>query len=234
LKDKVKSRLTGAVASSLLIILIALIAAPVHAAIPSEPHNADAMWVEPSSIAFTPTNGTVGQEFNVTVWMNITENVFSYQIGLHYNRTQLECVTAGYTAVTTSNYFKGHSTSSPPPVIDTSTLGNGSILGFETLLDSDSLPGPHCDSLMWAEFKILIVPKSGSLTSTFDIKTEYPSNTWVLDTNLNNINIVPYNGEFVNTIPEFSALLILPIFLGLTLVAVIFRKRLPQKKPEVV
>jgi hypothetical protein len=155
------------------------------------------MWIEPSSVVFTSANATVGQTFSITVWMNITEDVFSYQIGLHYNRTQLECLSAGYTAGSTSNFFKGHSTSSAPPVIDTSSLGNGSILAFETLEGSDMIVGPHCDSLISAEFEILQVPTVGNLTSTFDISTEYPSNTWVLDPNLNNINIVPYNANYL-------------------------------------
>jgi hypothetical protein len=183
----------------LLLITILFLNLPIivgHAQ-PTEPHNADAMWIEPSSVVFNMTNGTVGEEFNVTVWMNITEDVFSYQIGLHYNRTQLMCTHAAYTDVSTSNFFKGHTTSSPAPIIDTSSLGNGSILAFETLLDSDMVVGPHCDSLIWAEFQILTVPTSGNLTSTLDISTEYPSNTWVLDPNLNNINIVPYNANYL-------------------------------------
>jgi len=164
---------------------------------PSVPHTADSMWVEPTSVVFTTSNASVGQKFNVTVWMNITENVFSYQIGLHYNRTQLMCTRAGYTAGMTSNYFKTHTTSSEPPIIDTSTLGNGSVLAFETLEGNDFVPGPHCDSLVWVEFEILQVPSVGNLTSTFDISTEYPSNTWVLDQDLNNINFVPYNANYL-------------------------------------
>jgi PKD repeat protein len=163
---------------------------------PSEPHAADAMWVEPSSSVFSAL-----ANFNVTVWMNITENVFAYQVDLLYNSTQLNCTRAGYTAGGSSNYFKGHVTVSPPPVLST-----GSVLAFESLSGSDMLQGPHCDSLVWAQFQILTAPTSGNFTSEFDISTEYPTNTWVLDPNLNNIPIVPYNANYTFIGPRPSPL----------------------------
>jgi hypothetical protein len=153
---------------------------------------ADAMWVEPNQSIYG-----VGR-FNITVWMNITENVFAYQIGLHYNRTQLKCTRAGYTAGASSQFFFGHTTNSPPPVIDTSFLGNGSILSSECCsLGNDFISGPRCASLIWAEFQILQAPSAGqTFNGKFDISTEYPSNTWVEDENLNNIGITPYDGNY--------------------------------------
>ncbi len=191
-----KTKITGAVCIAVLIISFTTILTMAQA--PSEPHNADAMWIEPSSLVFDTTNASVGQTFNITVWMNITENVFTYQIGLHYNRTQLKATRAGYTAGATSDYFKGHTTSSPPPVIDGGSLGNASVLGFESLLGSDFIQGPHSGSLMWTEFQILIVPTTGSLTSKFDISTEAVggANTWVLDESLFNIAFTAYDASY--------------------------------------
>ncbi|MGD0029357.1 MAG: dockerin type I domain-containing protein [Candidatus Bathyarchaeia archaeon] len=178
------------------VLLVSFTTILVLADVASEPHGADAMWIEPSSVVFDTTNASLGQTFNITVWMNITENVFAYQVGLHYNRTQLKCTRAGYTAGATSQFFVGHTTNSPPAVIDTSSLGNGSVLGFETLSGSDQVTGPHSASLMWAEFQILIVPASGNLTSKFDITKETPDNNWVWDENLNTLTVTPYNANY--------------------------------------
>jgi PKD repeat protein len=182
----------------ILIAAVLLLNCGVLARADSVQHSADSMWLDPSSIVFTAANGTVGQEFNVTVWLNVTENVYSYQVALHYNRTQLMCIAVGYTNGSTSNFFEGHATTSLPPVIDTGFLGNGSILAFETLEGDDMIVGPHCDSLFWAEFQILQVPAAGSsLSSTLDISTEYPSYTWVWDPNLNNVDFTPYDANYL-------------------------------------
>ncbi|MGD0029519.1 MAG: CARDB domain-containing protein [Candidatus Bathyarchaeia archaeon] len=189
---------------------------------PYYPHTANAMWIEPF-LVFNTAHGFVGQTFNITVWMNITENVFAYQVGLRYNRTQLECTGAGYTATATgrSQFFAGHSTQSPPPVIDGGLLGNGSVLGFESLLGSDQINGPSFASLMWVEFQILIVPASGNLTSTFDITSTYASgDTFVLDPSLSSINITLYNANYTFIGPSGLTLSIMPttsaIFVGQT------------------
>jgi hypothetical protein len=162
----------------------------------SQPHAADAMWVEPSPIVFSTTNASIGTEFNVTVCLNMTEDVFAYQIGLHYNRTQLMCNRANYTAGATSDYFKGHKTISSTPVIDGAILGNGSVLATETVYGPDFIPGPHNGSLIWAEFEILAAPAWGSLTSKLDISSEYPTRTWVWNTTKNNLAFTPYDGIY--------------------------------------
>lgn len=160
---------------------------------PSESHIADAMWVEPSSNIFNTVNGSIGQKFNVTVWLNLTENIFAYQVKLLFNATQLNCTRAAYTAGGTSNYFKSHSTSSPPAVID--TVG-GSVIAFETCLGDDFVAGPRNASLIWAEFAIRAVPMSGNFTSALDISTPYPGDTWVWDPDLNNVNFATFNGAY--------------------------------------
>jgi hypothetical protein len=154
------------------------------------------MWVEPSSIVFSTTNASIGTRFNVTVWLNMTEDVFAYQIGLLYNRTQLMCTRANYTAGPTSDYFEGHTTISLSPVIDKGTLGNGSVLASETVLGYDFIPGPHSGSLIWAEFEILAVPAWSDLTSKLDISSAYPTRTWVKDPNPNNLTFTPYDGIY--------------------------------------
>ena len=234
--EKKATAILGSIAGLLLISLIAMTARLTYADTSNQPHAADAMWVEPSSVTFDTSNATLGQKFNVTVWLNISSawTAFSYQIALHYNRTQLQCTRTGFTAGTKSQFFVGHATSGYT-TIDTSFLGNGSILASESSLDTNQ-SGPHADSLIWAEFQILIVPTSGSLTSMFDISKEYKlngdGNTWVDTTGLG-VYLDPLSvsdGNYL-VIPEFSILLILPIFLVSTTLAVVFSRKTQRKTP---
>ena len=198
---------TKDVGMALLVTILLLCSSVIFAGPqPSQPHAANAMWVEPSSIVFNTMNASIGTEFNVTVWLNMTEDIFAYQIGLHYNRTQLMCTRAAYTAGNTSDYFRGHTTVSPAPAIDESELGNGSVLAFETVLGYDFILGPHSGSLVWAEFQVVTIPPSGNLTSKFDISSEYPTRTWVRDPNKKKLPFTPYdaNYQFIGPPPILS------------------------------
>jgi hypothetical protein len=198
---------------------------PVSAGTPTEPHDADAMWVEPSSITFTPANASVGQKFNVTVWLNMTTDVFCYQIALCYNRTQLKALRGGFTAAPTSQFMEGHITSISGPVIDTSFLGNGSVLAFESCYGDDYIPEPQHGSLLWIECEILKMPLEGeAYTSKFDVTAEYPANTFVWDPDLADVSITTYDATYM-IIPEFSCLSLMLILLLVTLILATFKRK---------
>ncbi len=157
----------------------------------SESQAADAMWVEPN-ILLTFDNATVGSRFDITIWLNVTENVIAYQIGLFYNRTQLTCTQAGFT-----DDFMGsppHGLSKSGPVIDGGLMGSGSLLICEECNGGDYVQGPHSGSLIWAEFQVLTEPEShANLTSKFDFSARY---TWVWDPDLNIIPFALYSGSY--------------------------------------
>jgi hypothetical protein len=220
------------VASLLSILLLTMMTAPAQADTSNEPHPANAMWVEPSSVTLDPSNASVGAKFNVTVWLNMTEDIFAYQIGMLYNRTQLKCTRSAFTAGVTSNYLAGHTASAPPPVIDTSFLGNGSILASESCLGTDNVTGPHSGSLIYAEFEVLLVPTAGNLTSKFDVTTRYPTTTWVKNPDLAKITVPTLENGNYTIIPVFEYMLILPIFLASTLLAIVISKKIPKKMPK--
>jgi hypothetical protein len=186
----------------IITILVLNSSITLAAAQPSEPHAADAMWVEPSTVTFNGANGTLGTTFNVTVSLNMTETIFSWQMVMHYNRNQLKATNAGYTAGGTSEYCAGHTTISPAIVIDGSAYKNGSVLASESLEDSDTIPGPHSGTLIWVEFQIMSVPTYGNLTSQLDISSEYApggaGNTYVLGPppTFTGIDFTPYNGTY--------------------------------------
>jgi hypothetical protein len=170
------------IAAIMIVATLLMAIAPAFAAVS---RNADSMFIDPDTSAYTTAGTSVGYLFNVTVWLNVSaaQTVFSYQIGLHYNRTQLQCIAAGYTLVTKSSFMSSVTTSGLIQ-IDTSFLGNGSILASEASL-STAVAGPKVDTLIWAEFMILIAPNkiSGPLSSSINISKEYKANgagnTWV-------------------------------------------------------
>jgi len=191
-----------------------------------EPHPADAMWVDPAYITFSLENVTIHDTFTVVVWLNITsDDVFGWQVALKYDRDQLKCTSASFTAAPTSDFMKGHTTTVGGPTIDTSYLGNGSVLAFESCLGTDYIPAPRNGSLISMQFEVLKVPGTGeTLTSIFDISTNYPTYTWVKNYDLVKISITTFDGNY-NVIPEFANISILPIFMALTLIAVALIKK---------
>jgi hypothetical protein len=186
----------------LAVILMSFMIVLTMAQAPSEPHNADAMWVEPSSDTFVNgmPNATVGQKFNVTVWLNMTEDIYGWQVKMRFNTTQLNVTRAGLTAGGASMYFSGHVTTTAPAAID-NTLGT--VLVFESCQGfTDFIPGPHGDSLFWAEFAIHAAPTMGNFASKLDISTEYGTtsraNTWVIASDgLTQLAFSPYDGNYL-------------------------------------
>jgi hypothetical protein len=221
---------------SMLLVLLTMgfmsIVVQAHAIGPTEHQEPDSMWVEPSSVTYSLDNATIGTKFNVTVWLNIASaNIFGYQFGLMYNRTQLRGARGGFTAGSTSKFMELHDTQASGPIIDTSFLGNGSVVVFESCKGDDKITVPNENSTAWVEFEIMLLPEAGkTITSTFDITSTYPDRTWAQDENLNKVALTTYDGTYT-VVPEFW--LILPIFMSLTLFAIVFRKRILRKtKPQ--
>jgi len=225
----------GTVASSVLMMLL-ICTAPAFAQI-IEPHNADAMWIEPSINNFDPSNTNVGFKFNVTVAMNFTGDTFAWQAVIYYNATQLNATRVGATAPPSSDFMTGHSTtftkiinSSSYPVVNGSLQ---SVLVAETCSAPDFVPGPHSGTLLWAEFEILLAPGAGeNLTSTFDISTEYVlTNTYVWDQTGTPYTFTPSDATY-SFVPELGPLMI-AIFMTSTLAAVILSKNRISKETRI-
>jgi len=200
-----------------LLAIFLLSMAPYAAAEPSN-HPANSMWIEPPSIVLTPQNASLGYKFNVTIWLNISNiQFYSYSIGLKYNRTQLKATRAGFT----QNFTAGHDTATAGPIIDTSYLGNGSVLATESCKGEDYIQGPKVGTLIWIEFQVIAIPPQGqTLTSQIDITTCYPEDTWIMDYDLNKINLNGFNAEYT-FIPEFSIVFILVMMLLISMMAML-------------
>ena len=214
----------GTVASSLLVLLLAAAIAPTYADTPSFPHNADAMWIEPASISLTPS--MVGQLFNVTGALNMTEEIYAWQTKMFFNQTLVNCTRAGFTSGATSNYFKGHTTTATTSI----NYAQSFVSLFETAMGLDLIPGPHNGTLFWTEFTIVSVP--ANLNTVLNISREAGTNssysTWVLFSDSSTfLPFTPYDAIIT---PEFSTILILPALMAATAGALIVSKRMSRKK----
>jgi hypothetical protein len=127
---------------------------PAYAMAPSEPHPANAIWIEPSEIDLTTYS--IGDKFNVTAYVNMTtlepeaNGISAWQVVLYYNTTYINATRAGFTAKTTSELFQGHGTI-PSIKIEPDKKRVGCS---ETLLGADYVSVPVCASLCWIEFEV--------------------------------------------------------------------------------
>lgn len=169
--------------AALVIAMLSLSIIAVFPILPAQATPADSMWVDPPSITLNTGTTSLGDTFNITIYMNITSaNVFAYQIALHYP-TWLACIASDFTfaAGGPSVFFQGKVEVSSGPQIDTSFLGAHSILASESLKGADKIITPRSASLIWATMKINeTATKTQNLTGVFDLTTETAGgNNWV-------------------------------------------------------
>jgi len=177
------------------LICILMIATVLHGVLlvfagpPSIPHNANSVWIEPDSLTFNTTSTSVGYKFNVTVYANITSvpgtsGIGGWQVKLTYNNTQLNATRAWYKVGTTpgqSEFFQDITVKTVSP-----KFGSGYVLHGESWA-GDPTTGPFAypprvGGLAIFEFQIIAAPpQGGKLTSSLDIKSNWPSDTYVLD-----------------------------------------------------
>jgi hypothetical protein len=203
--------------------------------VPSEPHPANAMWIEPSNL----TIAEVGDKFNVTVFVNVTLMSFAWQVKLCFNSTFFKATKIGYTNENKSDFFTEYS---PIPVTPTINNEEGYILHGESLLGNDE-KAPGYGSLIWIEFNLTQIPPQNRSTIFFSIP--YGIDTFILTPYIDTIPMESVNGAEVSVgyippsatgLPPFSdiAILILIAIVIATVVVmlVILRKRRRRKSKE--
>jgi hypothetical protein len=177
----------------------------VHVRLPT-----DSMWIEPETLIFRTNTTSVGDKFNVTVWLNITFDSYFWQVKMLFNPRQLKAVRVGYTAGATSNWATYRS--GGPPVSITPVIDNtaGYVLYGESLYGGNYVPAPVIATLFWAEFQITSAPpEGGELTSILDITTTYPRETYIGTPALECPPFTPHNAyyKFSSSVPPTIPLL---------------------------
>ena len=199
---------------------------------PSEPHPANAMWIEPSNV----TTADIGDKFNVTVFVNVTLMSFAWQVKLYFNSTFFKATKLGYTNGNKSDFFTEYS---PIPVTPHINNEEGYILHGESLLANDE-KAPGYGSLMWIELNLTQIPPQNR--STIYFSSPYGIDTFILTPYIDTIPMESVNGAEISvgytppttSLPPFQdiAILILIAIVVVTVVVmlVIIRKR--RRKSE--
>ena len=211
----------------LQLIIIALlstsIVSPVFASEPSEPHAADAMWIEPSTLNVPATEG---YKFNVTVWVNLTITCGAWEIKLIYNKNYLNATRIGLTAGTTSEFFQGKTIIPVPPGFGSVNATHDYVLYGEAIL-SPPYREPGYGSLCWIEFEVTNAPPEGEVVEVkLDISTyanTSPPETYVLDEN--GEKVFPDIYDALAIIPEMGMLTIVVTMLIASAILVVTKKK---------
>jgi hypothetical protein len=154
----------------------------VAASIPEEPHDADAMWVEPSLV--NATGRSIGDKFNVTVWLNVTVDCGCWQFKLIYNKNYLNITRCVYTGTggSKSQFFENTGTTTFPttPSFGTYNETHNYVLHGESWMGGPF--GTGVGSLSCVEFEIMAEPSEGEEIFTIvDISSLYPIDTYIRD-----------------------------------------------------
>jgi hypothetical protein len=194
LKEKLNKTL-----STLLILAMVMSAIPAFAGTPSEPHNANAMWIEPATISLTTANPshTIGYKFNITLAVNIsvTEEVGAWQARVNFNPAYVKADRAGLTGTggLKSNWFQPFSCFAADLTIDNVT---GYVFWGETILGA-AVTNTGAGTLCWIEFEVVAVPgKNEEITMTFVIDR---AKSYVLDEFEAEIPMTKYDAQYTFT-----------------------------------
>jgi hypothetical protein len=201
--------------SMMMILTILFGILPAYAAYPTDPtqaHDGNSMWVEPDKIFNTATTN-VGDKFNVTVYANITSfpsnpnGIGGWQFKLVYDNTWLNATRCWYkvgTAAGQSEFLQDIVVKTVSPVFGANSVLHGEAWNGDPVLGPFATT-PRVGGCSIVEFNITAAPpKNGKLTSSLDISTKWPSDTYVAgyDT-VNDIlnNVYNANAEYDWTTP---------------------------------
>jgi hypothetical protein len=205
-----------------ILTILTVMAFPVYALEPSEPHNANAMWIEPSTIDISGVS--VGYKFNVTVWANASLETKGWQFWLIYANQTINATRVGYTAGTKSEFFKDITAMPVKPSFKRYNETHNRIdFGEAWLMGPYREPG--YGSLCWIEFEVTAEPPD-PLHVTLDIKWAYelydPPNTYLLYSDGTKRPLDVYNAV---VIPEFSMVLMFIALMSSTSLVILLRKK---------
>jgi len=199
----------------IILVLAALLMMRPTFAQPTEPHDANAMWMESSEIDVTGVS--VGYKFNVTVWINLTEQCAGWQFYLLYDKSLLNVTRCGLTAGDKSDFFKNITTIPLAPSFGVENATHDWVVNGESWIMGD-FRDPGYGSLSWIEFEVMTEPP---FTCVLDISTSHhpdDSKTYALTTVETTPIEIELNVYDVYVIPEFSSWLAV-ILLSLTFFA---------------
>jgi len=198
---------------------------------PNEPHPANAMWIEPSTIS---NDMSIGTRFNVTVWINLTSNPTGvcggWQFRMYYDPTYLNATRAGYTGGTP--YAPGTTPGKSEFFNNVSTVPLSPFFGSDYVQVGESWMGtgdmrhvPGYGSLAWVEFEVIGSP-DGVIEVQLDISSAYhppTSDTYAIDGEGEEISLTVADATVI--IPEFPNVILLFLLICCSAIAIFTAKR---------
>ncbi len=193
---------------------------------PNEQHQPNALWIEPS----TGVVRTVDEKFNLTIWLNITEESFAWQLKILFNSTYFTVSQVGYTDGDRSDFFSDQSTIAITPIIENN---QGYVIAGETLLENNTRSSGY-GSLMWIEFTLETIPTVEQLGFMFSLP--YGVDTFVLDPYLDTIAIEHVDGATIS-IPQpldslVRDLIVVAVIVGVLILVAIGVVKRRRAKPD--
>lgn len=183
------------------------------------------MWIEPSILA----TSNLGDKFNITVWLNVTQKSFAWQIKLYFNSTHIRATKIGYTNGNRSAFFSEFSSMPVTPIINNE---EGYILHGETLLGNVERASGY-GSLIWVEFNLIQIPPQNHVTLNFSVP--YGIDTFILTSYFDTIPFEIVDGAIISVVTKPPILLYLgiitlvTIMLGTVVTIWIFMRRRLKK-----
>ena len=226
-KHKIRKRSATLMISLLILMIVGYVyVLKVQAqSEPSEPHPANALWIEPSTMTIDIVTVDPGYKFNVTVWLNLTVDTFTWQVKVFFNNTYLNATQTGYTALATSDWATHRTGGMTVPVTPTIDNTNGFVLHGESCMGAYYVPAETVASLIWIEFELKQEPPICQYL-TLNFSVPYGSDTFVLDSDIDTVTMDTIGDNSIHIIPEFPSETILLILTMLTTATVIaYRKR---------
>lgn len=169
-----------------------------NAAVPTEPHNANAMWIEPSTIELNTSETPIGYKFNITLWANSSLETKGWQFWMFYAKAYINATRIGYTAGSKSEFFQDIVTLPVTPAfIAYNVTHNRLDFGEAWIMGPYRSPG--YGSLCWIEFEVVALPPEGVLVDIpLDVNYAYellePPQTYLLYSDGSKRPLNVYNG----------------------------------------
>jgi len=165
--------------------------------LPTEPHDANAMWIEPSTVVLSGWEHPIGYKFNVTICINLTVACGAWMFRLLYNKDHLSMSRAHYTEDTGSEFFENITTIPVSPVHSSFNATHNRIDYGEQWATVGPPRDPGYGTLAWVEFTVIAVPPEGEeYTSLLDIAESYPTKTFAADETWQKIALTPYDSVY--------------------------------------
>jgi len=196
------------------------------------------IYLQPSTINFTTANASVGTLFNVSAWVSNAPDLGGAEVYMEFNDSIINC-TRCIVPDTDPNFFMPE----PPAVTvlpappDPGYVHLASGLGSVDVAVSKGglppvAPWGHSGLILTYEFNVTAVPPAGE-NLTCSLHMNSTSNTFLLDSAGNdvpNVEIVDSTYTLASAaVPEFPIGLLLLVFLGLTVTALVVRKKIPTR-----